>query len=92
MKVDPPRRRILAIGGNVRGAVGLKLLPRADSPDGGLRPLPTRRRIFAPLKLRTTPTNDALYHTPTIRAVHCDDYPLPLPTAGARLVGRAAGC
>ena len=94
MKVDPSRRRILAIGGNVRGAVSLKLLPAADGPDGSLRPLPARRRIFAHLKLRAASiAADALDHTPTMRAVRCaDGAPLPPQAAAAGLVGRGARC
>ncbi len=92
VKLDPPRRRILAIGGNVRGAVSLKLLPAADGPDGGLRPLPTRRRIFAHLKLRAASiAADALDHTPTMRAVRCTDGH-PSALAAARLVSRGARC
>ena len=93
VKVDPSRRRILAIGGNVRGAVSLKLLPAAEGPDGSLRPLAGRRRIFAHLKLRAPSiAADALDHTPTMRAVRCDDFPLPPQAAAARLAGRAARC
>ncbi len=94
VKVDPPRRRILAIGGNVRGAVSLKLLPAADGPDGSLRPLPGRRRIFAHLKLRAASIAAyALDHTPTIRAIRCTDgFSLPRQVIAAGLVGRDARC
>ena len=94
VKVEPSRRRILAIGGNVRGAVSLKLLPAADGPDGSLRPLPTRRRIFAHLKLRAAPVGaDALDRTPTMRAVRCaDDFRVPPQAAAAGLVGPGAFC
>ena len=94
VKVDPPRRRILAIGGNVRGAVSLKLLPAADGPDSSLRPLPGRRRIFAHLKLRAASiAPDALDHTPTMRAVRCSDgFSLPRQAAAARLVDPGARC
>ena len=95
VKVEPSRRRILAIGGNVRGAVSLKLLPAAaDGPDGGLRPLPGRRRIFAHLKLRAEPLPaDALDHTPTMRAVRCaDGFRLPPQAAAAGLFGPGARC
>ena len=89
VKVEPSRRRILAIGGNVRGAVSLKLLPAAEGPDRSLRPLPGRRRLFAHLKLRAPSIPaDALDHTPTMRAVRCTDgFPLPPQAAAARLVG-----
>ena len=94
VKVEPSRRRILAIGGNVRSAVSLKLLPAAAGPGGGLRPLPGRRRIFAHLKLRfPSIAADALDHTPTMRVVRCTDgFPLPPQVAAARLVSRAARC
>ena len=93
VKVEPSRRRILAVGGNVRGAVSLKLLPAADGPDGGLRPLPGRRRIFAHLKLRAAPiAPDALDHTPTMRAVRCGDFPLPPQAAAADLASRIPSC
>ena len=94
VKVEPSRRRILAVGGNVRGAVSLKLLPAADGPDGSLRPLPTRRRIFAHLKLRGPAiAADALDHTPTMRAVGCaDGFRLPPQAAAAGLVGPNAFC
>ena len=94
VKVEPSRRRILAIGGNVRGAVSLKLLPAADGPDGSLRPLPGRRRIFAHLRL-SSPwiAADALDHTPTMRAVRCaDGFPLPPQAAAAGLAGRGTRC
>ena len=88
VKVEPSRRRILAIGGNVRGAVSLKLLPAADGPDGSLRPLPTRRRIFAHLKLRAPSIPaDALDHTPTMRAVRCTDgFRLPPQASAGHLI------
>lgn len=95
VKVESSRRRILAIGGNVRGAVSLKLLPAADDGlDGGLPPLPTRRRIFAHLKLRAPSiAADALDRTPTMRAVRCaDGFRLPPQAAAAGLVGHGARC
>ena len=94
VKVERTRGRILAIGGNVRGAVSLKLLPAVDGPDGNLRPLPGRRRIFAHLKLRAASiAPDALDHTPTMHAVRCTDpFPLPPQAAASRLVGGDARC
>ena len=95
VKLEPSHRRILAIGGNVRGAVSLKLLPAAtDGPDDSLRPLPTRRRLFAHLKLRTAPVGaDALDRTPTMRAVRCaDDFRVPPQAAAAGLVRPGAFC
>ena len=95
VKVEPSRSRILAVGGNVRGAVSLKLLPAsADGTDGTLRPLPGRRRIFAHLKLRAPSlAADALDRTPTMRAVRCaDGFRLPPPAAAAGLVGPGEHC
>ena len=51
VKLEADRKRILAIGGNVRGTVSLKLLPAALR-DGNLAPA---REIFAHLKLRADP-------------------------------------
>ena len=75
VKVDEARERILAIGGNVRGAVSLKLLRaireagrplRLVDPDEGARP------IFAHLKLRADPIDaNALDTSPTIKAFGC---------------------
>jgi hypothetical protein len=73
--VDEARERILAIGGNVRGTVSMKLLRaqresgkplRVVDPDEGERP------IFAHLKLRADPiVADALASSPTMRAFGC---------------------
>ena len=68
VKVEPDRERILAIGGNVRGTVSLKLLPAARR-GGHLAPT---RRIFAHLKLRADPIEgDALNRSPTFQALEC---------------------
>ena len=72
VKLDEAGGRILAIGGNVRGTVSLKLLPAATAPDVGLRPEGGARRLFAHLKLRAGPTPlDALDSSPTMRALGC---------------------
>ena len=95
VKVEPSRGRILAVGGNVRGAVSLKLLPAAaDGADGNLRPLPGRRRIFAHLKLRAPSiAADALDRTPTMRAAWCaDGFRLPPQAAAASPVGPGSRC
>ena len=74
VKVDETREQILAIGGNVRGAVSLKLL-RANRGAG--RPLrlvdmEEDRPIFAHLKLRAEPiAANALDTSPTITAFGC---------------------
>ena len=68
VKLEPDRGRIVAIGGNVRGTVSLKLLPAA--PRGGH--LAPARAIFAHLKLRAdTIEADALNATPTFQALEC---------------------
>jgi hypothetical protein len=75
--VDEAGARILAIGGNVRGTVGLKLLPTVRTEDGTLRPLSQAlgegpRPMFAHLQLRTDPIEpDALYNSPTMQALAC---------------------
>ncbi|HEX7080587.1 MAG TPA: DUF2272 domain-containing protein [Gammaproteobacteria bacterium] len=74
VEVDADRNRILAIGGNVRGRVSLKLLPATFERRGG-GPLATsigrgRRAIFAHLKLRAPPIEaDAFESTPTMAAL-----------------------
>ena len=64
--LEPDRGRILTIGGNVRGTVGLKLMPAALR-NGRLAPT---RRLFAHLKLQADPIgNDALSASPTLQAL-----------------------
>ena len=74
VKVDEARERILAIGGNVRGVVSLKLLPAVREAGRPLR-LDTRdgeRPMFAHLKLRGAPIDaNALDMSPTIAASRC---------------------
>ena len=76
VKVDVAAARILAIGGNVRGTVGLKILPAVSS--GGALRLPGRsqirgaRPVFAHLKLRAAPGDGNAFDTsPTIKALSC---------------------
>ena len=76
VKVDPAAARILAIGGNVRGTVGLKVLPAVNA--GGAVRLADRsqirggRAVFAHLKLRAAPGDgDAFDTSPTIKALSC---------------------
>jgi hypothetical protein len=75
VRVDAAQDRILVIGGNVRGAVRLKLLsavferdensvPRVQSVGRG------RRAVFAHLQLRAEPIgSDALASSPTFKAL-----------------------
>ena len=66
VKLEADRKRILAIGGNVRGKVSLKLLPAALR-GGNLAPT---REIFAHLRLRADAIeDDALDNSPTARAL-----------------------
>ena len=84
VKLDDEHTRILAIGGNVRGAVSLKLLPAMRGADGAIRPLdfssatldpnPYRgaRPVFAHLKLRADAIEpNALDRSRTIQALGC---------------------
>ncbi|MCY3747519.1 MAG: DUF2272 domain-containing protein [Acidobacteria bacterium] len=88
--LEPDRERILTIGGNVRGTVGLKLMPAALR-NGRLAPT---RRLFAHLKLRADPIgNDALSASPTLQALEAAPG-VRLPAAVADLIpspARAAG-
>jgi hypothetical protein len=72
VKLEPEHARVLAVGGNVRGSVSLKLLP-ADfvSGTGGETGVERvgrgRGQIFAHLKLRADPlTGDAVRTSPTL--------------------------
>jgi hypothetical protein len=72
--VDETRGRILAIGGNVRGAVTLKLFPAVGRPGELLRLAGARddRPMFAHLKLRAASIEaDALHESPTVRTLGC---------------------
>jgi hypothetical protein len=75
VKVDAARERILVIGGNVRGAVSLKLLHAEREEGAPLRLLDMEedaRPIFAHLKLRAEPIGaSALDTTPTIASFGC---------------------
>ena len=73
VKVDEPAGRILAIGGNVRGTVSLKLLPAVRDDGEELRPAARRgRNVFAHLKLQADPIgSNALDESPTIQALPC---------------------
>ena len=91
VKLDAPRDRILAIGGNVRGSVSLKLLPAVREPGNTLRPLGGVRRMFAHLQLRGEPIEaDALDRSPTMQALGCaDEFQATARLAAANVV--AAG-
>jgi hypothetical protein len=73
VKIEPDRSRVLAIGGNVRGSVSLKLLPAEfTGPSGSDAEVSQvgrgRGEIFAHLKLRAEPVADDPFRTsPTLR-------------------------
>ena len=75
IKLDQANERILGIGGNVRGAVRLKLLPAVFDQNRGIHGAVQsvsrgRRKVFAHLKLRADSIGaDAFETSPTIRAV-----------------------
>jgi hypothetical protein len=74
VKADEERERILAIGGNVRGTVSLKLLPAEREAGKPLRVLDPEedRPIFVHLQLRAQPlAKDALATSPTMKAFGC---------------------
>lgn len=84
VKVEEARGRILAIGGNVRGVVSLKILPAVRESGKALRAGTgdDDRPMFAHLKLRGAPIDaGALDTSPTIRAFGC-----ARPAAAAGLV------
>ncbi len=76
VKVDHEAGRFLAIGGNVRGSVSLKILPAVSTPKG-LRPVRADeieggRAVFAHLSLRSGPAPlEAFDRSPTLRALGC---------------------
>ncbi len=75
IKVDPGNERIFGIGGNVRGAVSLKLIPAVFGEAQGTGTTAQsvgrgRRAAFAHLKLRADSIDaDPLEGSPTIRAL-----------------------
>lgn len=91
--VDEAAGRVLAVGGNVRAAVSLKIIP-AVRDRGRLRPANAAeggRTIFAHLSLRAAPiAPNAFRSTPTMRAAGCAGTPAsllaslatPLPPCG----------
>lgn len=75
VKVDEGLERILVLGGNVRGAVSLKLLPAVRVADEPLRPKDMgadTRPVFAHLKLQADSIDaNALDSSPAIKAFGC---------------------
>jgi hypothetical protein len=78
VKVDDERQVLLAIGGNVRGTVGLKLLPAERRGSGPLRPVdraavvPGAATTFVHLKLNAEPIEENAFDTSaTVAALSC---------------------
>jgi hypothetical protein len=97
VKVDLAAARILAVGGNVRGTVGLKILSMATAagtaPRSGNQPRARgARAVFAHLKLRAAPSDgDAFDTSPTIKALACAGPSVaPARRAASRLVAAEA--
>ncbi len=86
VQTEPQRGRILAIGGNVRGTVSMKMLPAA-----GERLAPTRA-TFAHLKLRAESIGpNALDDSPTMGALRCSsNVPVPSALRALAAIGDAA--
>lgn len=74
VKVDEARPGFHVIGGNVRGTVGMKLLPGSETAEGYIAPVPYgNRKLFAHLKLNAEPVPmDALDFSPTMQALECN--------------------
>jgi len=91
VKLEPDRDRILAIGGNVRATVGLKLLPAAVDAEVGLHPAGGPRPLFVHLKLAAEPiAPDALDDTPTLRALRCTGLAWPESLRAASIAPASA--
>jgi hypothetical protein len=74
VKVDRTSGRVFAIGGNVRGAVSLKILPSIPVNVSSRRSAepPGARPLFAHLKLRGGPVDAAIFDaSPTLSAIGC---------------------
>jgi hypothetical protein len=97
VKVDAAAQRFLAIGGNVRGTVGLKILP-AVSVGGSLRPEVQSdprgsRPLFAHLKLQATPLDgDAFDASPTISRLACSPAPANRSIASMAIAAGVLRC
>jgi hypothetical protein len=95
VKVDDERSLIYAIGGNVRGTVGLKLLPAERRSGGPLRPVDRSRvegaaTTFVHLKLDAPPLDAAaLADSPTFAALPCG---LEIPSVVAGIAAPARPC
>jgi hypothetical protein len=73
VQIDEDSDRFLAIGGNVRGTVGLKLLPATRNAAGALEPAPAARTVFAHLQLQADVDQQVTLHgSPTMATLRCN--------------------
>jgi hypothetical protein len=94
VSVDTRNARVLALGGNVRGVVSLKLLPATRQADGSLRPGTgdEERPMFAHLKLRAPSIGlDALSRSPAVSTSGCLATSAPAVLADRLAAARATG-
>jgi hypothetical protein len=99
VRVDDQQAVLLAIGGNVRGTVGLKVLPAERSDGGVLRPVdraaivPGAAVTFVHLKLRAEPIEANAFDTSaTAAALACTTgQEPPARLAAVGLFGTATG-
>jgi len=95
VKLDEAENRIMAIGGNVRGSVTMKLLPATKENNEPLKPASYNGRlIFAHLKLNAEPVPaNALDLSPTIKAWGCSSESTPVSLLSANLsLQLSVGC
>ena len=73
VKVDEEAGQIMAIGGNVRGSVRMKVFPAVRDDNQHLRPLYDNGRIhFAHLQLKAPAIEaDALDQSPSLQTIAC---------------------
>jgi hypothetical protein len=102
VKVDEGRQLLLAIGGNVRGTVGLKLLPAERRGGGPLRPVdraavvPGAATTFVHLKLDAEPIESNAFDTSaTVAGLSCAggwEAPAPVASVGLLAAAEASTC
>lgn len=88
VQVDAARGQILTIGGNVRASVRMKIHAAGLRESGQhLAPLPSRRPVFAHLKLRAdSSAADPLQQSPTLQQLACR---MPQPPSSFTTIGVA---
>ncbi len=96
VKVDESSGKIMAIGGNVRGSVRLKVLPAVRDGSEPLRPLGDNGRVlFAHLSLKADVIEgEALDNSPSVQMLACSapQGMSALPLAAAITLPPAASC